>query len=155
MSVDRRGFVYALEPVRSLTAWEIDEIAAELAPLNAEAAAAAQRSAQLQGQFAAARAEVMQQRSGQAALDISGERRAHEYMVQVQRMLQLALIAQREAEDARDAVYKRLVEARKRAESLDKDKEHHAGEHDQKVAKQGYQESDDNWLQRIHWRKSQ
>lgn len=154
MSGDRRGFAYALEPVRSMTAWEIDGIASDLAVLNQAARALQQQCEALAGQFAAARADIIVQRQAQAALDIAGQRRAHDYMLQVQLRLQARLLDLRAAEEERDAMYLRLIDARKFADSLDRDKETQAGEHDQKVAKQGYQLSDDNWLQRIHWRKT-
>ncbi|RSZ56290.1 hypothetical protein HF313_22255 [Massilia atriviolacea] len=154
MSGDRRGFAYALEPVRSMTAWEIDEIASDLAVLNQAARVLQQACDTLAGQFAAVRADIIAQRQAQAALDIGGQRRAHDYMLQVQLQLQAKLVELRAAEEERDAMYLRLIDARKFAESLDRDREAQAGEHDQKVAKQGYQLSDDNWLQRIHWRKN-
>ena len=154
MTLDRRGFSYALEPVRSMTAWEIDGIAAELAPLNAAAAAAAQQVDTLAASLAAVRADAFAQRQAQAILDIDAQRRGHAFMLQVQGQLQQARIALSAAEAERDAVHQRLVQARKFAESLDRDKETQAGEHDQKVAKQDYQLSDDNWLQRMHWRKT-
>jgi hypothetical protein len=154
MTRDRRGFSYALEPVRSMTAWEIDAIAAELAPLNAAAAQARQKVDLLAASFDAARFDAIAQRGPQAVLDIAAQRRAHGFMLQVQRRLREETAALHQAEEERDAAHQRLVQARKFAESLDRDKEAQAGEHDQQVAKQDYQLSDDNWLQRIHWRKT-
>jgi hypothetical protein len=155
MTRDRRGFTYALEAVRSMTAWDIDEIANELATLNAAASAQQKKVDGLSASLAAARAQVIAQRQVQAILDIDAQRLAHAYMLLVQQHLQLESAQLRTVLGERDATYTRLIEARKFADSLDRDKESAADEHDQKMVKQGYQQSDDNWLQRLHWRKSQ
>lgn len=153
MSRDRRGFNYALEPVRSMTQWDIDAIACELAERN-QAVAQQQRLVDgLAANFGAARAAVIAQRQNQAVLDIGAQRVAHGYMLQVQHQLQAGQIELGTLNEARDATWARLVEARKFADSLDRDKEAAAAEHDQRVTKQEYQQSDDNWLMRQHGSK--
>lgn len=152
MSRDRRGFTYALEPVRSMTAWEIDEIALELATQNAALGKQQKETNQLVASLAEARARVVGQRQAQALLDIGAQRNAHAYMLQVQQLLLAAQETLRELSEARDAVWARLVEARKFADSLDRDKDAAGEQHDQRVVKQQYQQSDDNWLQRQHGR---
>lgn len=152
MSRDRRGFTYALEPVRSMTAWEIDEIALELAAHNAALDKQQKETDQLGASLAEARARVAGQRQAQALLDIGAQRIAHAYMQQVQQLLLAAQVALRELKDARDATWARLVDARKFADSLDRDKDAAGEQHDQRVVKHEYQQSDDNWLQRQHGR---
>lgn len=155
MTRDRRGFHYALEAVRSMTAWDIDGIAAELAPLNTAVAAQESRVAALAAGLAAARQAVVAQRQAEARLDISAQRLAHGYLLQAQGRLRHEQQQLRAMTAQRDAVYARLLEARKFADSLERDKESALDEHDRNTAKRSYQESDDNWLQRLHWRNSQ
>lgn len=155
MTRDRRGFTYALEAVRSMTAWNIDEIANELAARSDAARVQQEKVNTLSANFAAARTQVIAQRQAQALLDIGAQRLAHAYMLQVQQLLQKENAQLKTVLDERDATYTRLVDARKFAESLDRDKETAVDEHDRKMVKHSYQQSDDIWLQRLHWRKSQ
>jgi hypothetical protein len=153
MSRDRRGFTYALEPVRSMTAWDIDRIALELAEHNAAVSTQQSRFDQLCARLADARARVIAQRESQALLDIDAQRNAHGFMRQLQLLLLKAQAELLTAQQTRDATLERLVQARKFADSLDRNKETAAAEHDARVAKATYQEADDNWLQRQHGRQ--
>ncbi len=155
MTRDRRGFRYVLQPVLSMTSWEVDQIAHELASHNALVREQEAKVGQLAGALGAARDAVMQQRQSAARLDIDAQRNAHAYMLQVQQLLLVERAALRELEQERDAVHARFVEARKLADGLERDKEAAAAEHDMAVAKRDYQQSDDNWLQRQHWRNPQ
>lgn len=152
MSRDRRGFSYPLEPVRSMTAWEIDAIALELAAHNAALDKQQKETDQLRASLAEARARVAGQRQPLALLDIGAQRIAHAYMLQVQQQLLAAQVALSEKTEARDEAWSRLVVARKFADSLDRDKDEAGRQHDQRVVKHEYQQSDDNWLQRQHGR---
>jgi hypothetical protein len=154
MTRDRRGFTYALEPVRTKTAWEIDQIAGDLARLNAAVNVQQGKVDALAASFAAARSDAIAQRQVQAVMQIDAQRVGHAYMLHVQERLQRETVELRATLHERETVYTQLVEARRFADSLDRNKEAAADEHDQKMVKQGYQQSDDSWLQRLHWRKS-
>ena len=153
MSRDRRGFTYALEPVRSMTDWEIDEIGRELAEQNAAVEKQQREHDRLAAGLADARQRVIAQRQPNTVLDIGAQRIAHGYMLQVQQLLQAAQEDLRGLCQARDASWARLVEARKFADSLSRDKDAAGEQHDQRVVKHDYQQADDNWLQRQHGRK--
>lgn len=152
MTRDRRGFQYALEPVRSLTEWEMNDVARALASINAATDTQQNRVNNLSLCFASARSEVIVQRQNQASLDIDAQRLAHAYMLQVQQQLVTENEKLRHMQRERDETFVRLNDMRKFADSLDRDKESAAEEHDQKVAKQSYQQADDSWLQRFHWK---
>ena len=153
MSRDRRGFAYALEPVRSMTAWEIDEIGRSLAEHNAALDQQQRAHDQFGASLAAARQRVIAQRQPNTVLDIGAPRIAHGYMLQVQQQLQAAQLELHALRQQRDATWARLTEARKFADSLERDKDAAGAQHDQRVVKQQYLQSDDNWLQRQHGRK--
>ncbi len=152
MSGDRRGFHYALEPMRSLAEWDIDALAQECAALTAACERQQWRVDQLQAALTAARGEVAAQRAALAVLHIDAQRRAHAYMGHTQSLLareQIQLDLDRAASDDGHA---RLTQARKFADSLDRDKESAAVRHDDQLRRQAYLEADDNWLQRLHWK---
>ena len=153
MTRDRRGFHYALEPVRSMTEWELNDMARELSALNAAVAAAQMLVDGLSESLATARSNVLAQRETQALLDINAQRVAHAYMVQVQEKLVTEKEQLRNTQQERDAAFDRLNDLRKFAESLDRNKESAIKDHDQKMVKQTYQQADDSWVQRLHWRK--
>ncbi len=154
MSRDRRGFDYALEPMRSITEWDMNDVARELAAQNAAADTQQDKVDQLSQAFAAVRSDVLAQRQTQAALNIDAQRRAHAYMAQVQQHLTAEDAQLQVMQQASDETLARLTALRKFADSLDRNKEAAAEEYDQKVVKQSYLQADDNWLQRIHWRKT-
>ena len=154
MTRDRRGFDYALEPVRSMTEWDMNDVARELGVQNAAADAQQGKVDRLTASFAAARTEVLKQRQSQALLNIDAQRRAHAYMAQVQQHLTEQSAELRSLQQQCDETIVRLNGLRKFADGLDRNKEAAAAEYDQKIEKQGYQLSDDSWLQRLHWRKT-
>ncbi|MES2933118.1 MAG: hypothetical protein V4805_06490 [Pseudomonadota bacterium] len=154
MSRDRRGFDYALEPMRSVTEWEMNDVGRALAGQNAAAAIQENTVNQLLHSFAAARSDVLLQRQMHPVLNIDAQRVAHAYMVQVQQQLvsenaQLHILQQE-----RDETFATLNSLRKFADNLDRNKEMAAKEYDQQIVKQVYQQSDDSWLQRLHWREN-
>lgn len=153
MTRDRRGFQYALEPMRSMTEWEIADLAREYARLNSAVAARLRRVDALSAALAAVRTDVLGQRKTHAVFKIDAQRMAHAYMNQVQQNLLRENAELSQAQQERDACFAQLTNARKFADSLERDKESAAAEHDQKLLRQDYQQSDDNWLQRLHWRK--
>ena len=154
MSRDRRGFDYALEPMRSITEWDMNDVARELAAHNAAVDAQQEKVNQLSNSFAAARSDVLLQRQTQATLNIDAQRLAHGYMAQVQQQLATENAQLHEMQQERDDTLARLNALRKFADSLDRNKETAAEEYDQKIVKQNYLQSDDSWLQRLHWRKT-
>lgn len=155
MTRDRRGFRYALQPVLSMTSWEVDQVARELSAHNAAVGTQQAMVGQLAAALGAARDNVMRQRLSSGRLEIEAQRNAHAYMLQLQQRLLVERAALVELERERDAVHARFVEARKLADGLERDKEAAAAEHDLAVAKREYQQSDDNWLQRQHGRIAQ
>ncbi|MTW06360.1 hypothetical protein, partial [Pseudoduganella ginsengisoli] len=90
MTRDRRGFHYALEPVRQVTDWDIDQIGRELAPLNDAVAGHERKVGGLQQALSAAQSALMAQRRANAVLDVTAQRAAHGYLVQVQQQLAAA-----------------------------------------------------------------
>jgi len=154
MTRDRRGFNYALDPVCRLTEWEMTDIGRALSALNNDVAAQQKKVDALADCFAAARTEVIGQRQQNAILNIDAQRLAHSYMLQVQRQLQAEAGSLRQIEEERDTVLGNLNRVRKFADSLDQNKQKAAAEYDREMAKKEYQQTDDNWLQRMHWRKT-
>lgn len=154
MTRDRRGFSYALETVRSLTDWELNDLVRDLADLNKTTDQQQARVRELSGQFEAVRSAVIAQRQQDGALDIDGQRRAHAYLLQVQQRLIIAQQQLQELETQREALMQKLNGVRKFADSLDKNKAVAAAEHDKKIANQEMILADDNWLQRLHGRST-
>jgi hypothetical protein len=154
MTRDRRGFQYVLDPVRSVTGWKIDELTLDLAQRQVEFDAQQRRVDALQGDFGAARTRLMGQRQSQALLDIGAERSTHDYLDQLQRLLATESARLRELQDACEEVRGALLEARRFADSLERDREAALAEHDLGIARKGFVDADDNWMQRQHWRKS-
>lgn len=154
MSRDRRGFEYALEPMRSITEWDMNDVARELAAQNAAVDAQQEKVTQLSDTLDAARSEVILQRQMQALLSIDTQRVAHAYMAQVHRKLVTENVQLQGMQQERNDTFERLNGLRKFADSLDRNKESAAEEYDQKIVKQAYLQADDSWLQRLHWRKS-
>jgi hypothetical protein len=155
MTSDRRGFDYALEPVCRITGWKIDDLGRDLANHNRKAAAQQAQVDALAAGFAAARAQVIRQRLAESLLDIDAQRLAHAYMQHVQKQLVQERAQLLAMQEERDKVRASLLEARRFADSLERGRQEAAGEHDLAVARQGYLDADDNWMQRLHWRKSQ
>jgi hypothetical protein len=154
MTADRRGFDYALEPVRSLTAWSMNDLVQELAALNAAVHERQHAVDQSTQNVVAARADLLRQRQQQALLDIAAQRRAHAYLDHVQHRLTQETTELQSAHDQRDAVLTQLHRLRKFADGLDRDKAAVAVEHDQKIAREQFLQADESWMQRMHWRKS-
>lgn len=154
MTRDRRGFTYALEPVRSLTDWELNDLVRDLADLNKATDLQQARVHELSGQFEAVRSAVIAQRQQNGVLDIDGQRRAHVYLLQVQQQLVIAQQQLHELEAQRETLMQKLNSVRKFADSLDKNKAAAAAEHDKKIANQETALADDNWLQRLHGRST-
>jgi hypothetical protein len=154
MTRDRRGFQYALDPVRSVTGWKIDELTLELARRQGEADVQQRRVHALDGDFKSGRARLMAQRQSQAVLDVGAERGAHAYLIQLQQLLASESGRLRELEDASEETRTALLEARRFADSLERDRDTALAEHDLGVARKGFVDADDNWMQRQHWRKS-
>ena len=154
MTRDRRGFQYALDPVRSVTGWKIDELTLDMARCQAEADAQQRRVDALDGDFRAGRARLMAQRTSQALLDIGAERGAHDWLIRLQQQLAAETARLRELQAACEEVRSALLEARRFADSLERDRDAALAEHDLGVARKGFVDADDNWMQRQHWRKS-
>jgi chromosome segregation ATPase len=152
MTRGRRGFHYALDPVRSLTEWELNDIVRELADLNAEVNAQQSEVKRLSAAFDSTRSQAMQQMQSRDALDIQAQRLAHAYMLELKRQLLTANGKLREKQQERDTVLEKLTQLRKYADNLDQDKDSECKKFDDKAARQGYVEADDNWLQRTHWK---
>ena len=153
MTRDRRGFAYALEPVRSVTAWNIDELARELVRHHALAAELEREADGLAAALGAARAQALAQRANHLRLDVGAQRLAHVYMVQVQQQLVAAQLKRDEARAERDRVQEQLTQARRFGDSLERDRDNALAEHDSHMAKLGYRQTDDIWLQRLHWKE--
>jgi uncharacterized protein YdiU (UPF0061 family) len=153
MSGERQGFRYPLEPLRNLTQWNLDDLARELATLNSAIDTQKEQVQLLTGKFASARDEVISQRQAQTLLNINAQRLAHAYLTQVQRQLAKEREQLRGMLKQRDEMFARLNELRKFSESLSRDRETAVEEYDQKIVKQGYEEADESWLQRLNWRK--
>jgi flagellar biosynthesis chaperone FliJ len=154
MTRDRRGFQYALDPVRSVTGWKIDELTLDLARCQVEVDTQQRRVDALDGNFRAGRARLMAQRASQALLDIGAERSAHDWLIQLQQQLAAEAARLRELQQACEEVRGALLEARRFADSLERDRDAALAEHDRGVARKGFVDADDNWSQRQHWRKS-
>ncbi|MGZ3182499.1 MAG: hypothetical protein ACXU8N_08670 [Telluria sp.] len=154
MTRDRRGFRYPLEPVRALTGWKIDELVLHLAEHNLRVDQQERAVGTLQGGLAAAQAQVVAQRQAQALLDIDAQRFAHAYLVQVQARLAAARTELDTLVAARDTVLASLAEARRYADSLDRDRAAEAADFDRAAARKAFLDADDHWMQRQHWRNT-
>lgn len=154
MTRDRRGFEYALEPLRNVTDWDMTDAAVELAAQNVEVNSQQNKVTKLSTSLSLARSEVISQRQYQTVLHINVQRLAHAYMLQIQKTLILATRQLTNIEKERDKTLYRLNELRKLAESLDRNKEQAVEEYDQSMTKLMAQQADDNWLQRLHQKKA-
>jgi hypothetical protein len=153
MTTERKGFTYPLEPVRSLTDWNVNDLGRELAAINRTIDEQRSQLDASSAQFAAARAEVMRQRDTQLLLNVGTQRVAHNYLIEVQRQLQAHKQRLQEMMMQREELFTRLTELRKFSESLDRNRESLVEEHDRKIVKQSYEQADESWLQRLKWRK--
>ncbi|MFZ6765892.1 hypothetical protein ACO0LM_02320 [Undibacterium sp. Di26W] len=154
MTKDRRGFHYALDPVLKKTEWEMNDLFQDLAEHNAKVNQQQLKVDSLDQAIASARMELMKQRQHAAIINIDAQRMAHNYLLQIQRQQKEESIQLQELIATRDEVQLKLNEVRKFVDNLEKNKEAVGNEFDQDAAKKEYQLSDDNWLQRMHWRKS-
>ncbi|MFZ6756293.1 hypothetical protein ACO0K9_03670 [Undibacterium sp. Ji50W] len=154
MTKDRRGFHYALDPVLKKTEWEMNDLFQDLAEHNAKVNQQQLKVDSLDQAIASARMDLMKQRQHAAIINIDAQRMAHNYMLQIQRQQKEESIQLREFVVTRDEAQLKLNEVRKFVDNLEKNKEVVGNEFDQEAAKKEYQLSDDNWLQRMHWRKS-
>lgn len=153
MTRDRRGFHYALDPVRSVTGWKIDELTLELARRQGELDACRRKADALDAEFSAARARLMAQRAAAALLDVAAERSAHAYLRSVGQQLAAATAELQAVQQQYDEVRAALLEARRFADSLERDRDSALAEHDLGVARRAFADADDHWMQRQHWRK--
>ncbi|MFZ6659032.1 hypothetical protein [Undibacterium sp. TJN19] len=152
MTKDRRGFHYALEPVLKMTEWEMNDLFQDLSEHNVRVDLQQEKVDHLNNAIASARKELVSQRQRSSLINIDAQRRAHNYLLQVQGQCQTENSHLERVIKDRDEVQMRLNEIRKFADSLEKNKETVGHEFDQETAKKGYQLSDDNWLQRMHWK---
>ena len=154
MTRDRRGFRYALDPVRSVTGWKVDGLMLDLARHQESHDACRQGVDRLAAEFAAARTRVLAQRALNARLDVAAQRSAHAYLLQVQARLAVASAELEELRRQCDGVRAELLEARRYADSLDRDRDAALVDHDLASARRGFVVADDDWMQRQHWRKT-
>jgi hypothetical protein len=152
MTRDRRGFRYALDGVRSVTRWKIDDLTLELARRQGEADDQQKRVDGLAGEFRAARTQLLDRRAARAPLDIGAERGAHAYLVRLQQALAAASAELRTLRERCDATRAALLEARRFADSLERDRDAALAEHDLAVARRLFAAADDDWMQRQHGR---
>ena len=154
MTRDRRGFQYALDGVRSLTGWKVDELTLDLARSQGEVDVQQGRVDALAAEFRAARTRLMGQRQVHAILDIGAEHGAHVYLVRVQQALAGESAQLRVLQEQADTVRAALLEARRFADSLERDRESALAEHDLTAARLYFADADDSWMQRQHGRKT-
>jgi hypothetical protein len=152
MTRDRRGFRYALDGVRSVTGWKIDELTLELAQRQGEADAQQARVDALTNEFRTARTGLLARRGSQALLDVGAERGAYAYLVRLQQTLAAAAGELRALNARCDETRAALLEARRFADSLERDREAALAEHDLAMARRLFADADDNWMQRQHGR---
>ncbi|WP_374358257.1 hypothetical protein [Chitinimonas sp.] len=154
MSRDRRGFHYALEPVRSKTGWELDQAISELARINQAQAAQARQLDTLHQGYAQARAAAQAQRVQNAALHIDAQRLAYGYMSQLKQQLVMAQQQLSELEQEQTEAMDQLNRLRRFADNLDRHRDEAGREHDLHLAKQASLQADDAWLQRNYRKKT-
>jgi hypothetical protein len=152
MTRDRRGFRYALDGVRSVTGWKIDELTLELALRQGDSDAQQGRVDALAGEFRTARTQLLARRQAQALLDIGAERGAYAYLVRLQQTLAAASNELRRLQELRDETRAALLEARRFADSLERDREAALAEHDLAMARRQFADADDHWMQRQYGR---
>lgn len=152
MSRDRRAFRFALQPVYTSAQWKIDEILALNAGLRQALALLESQAAELATAIVRSGSELLASEGSAGLIDIDARRRANGYLVHLrtrQASLEPELSAARQAWD--DGVA-RLRLARQFAEGLERHREAALSEHDETIARQGYQSASDDWLQRMQWR---
>lgn len=154
MTRDRRGFAYPLEPMSRMTDWQILDTGTQLADASEQVEMQQATVERLQAEFAAARAKILEQRQHDRLLDISGQKMAHSYIQQIQQRLATERATLGKLRAARDRIAAAMQQLRKLADSLEEHRTELEREHDQAIAKRHYQEADENWLQRTHWRKN-
>ncbi|WP_332879671.1 hypothetical protein [Massilia sp. S19_KUP03_FR1] len=154
MTRDRRGFEYALDGVRRLTGWKVDELTLDLARSQGEVALQQGRVDALDRELRAASTRLMGQRQVDAILDIGAERSAHVYLIRVQQALGSESAQLRILQEQMETVRAALLESRRFADSLDRDRDSALAEHDLTVARLYFAAADDSWMQRQHGRKT-
>lgn len=153
MTRERRGFRYALDGVRSVTGWKVDELTLDLAHCQGEVDAQQGRVDTLTSQFTAGRRRLMTQRQAQAVLDAGAERGTHLYLMQLQHSLAVESARLQALSAHCDSVRSALLEARRLADSLEQHRDSALAEYDLVLARLQYAEADDSWMQRQHGRK--
>lgn len=148
MTRDRRGFNYALDGVRSVTRWKIDALTLELAERQGEADDQQRRVDALTGEFRTGRTQLLARREDRATLDIGAERGAHAYLVRLQQAIAAATAELRTLHERCDETRAALLEARRFADSLERDRDAALAEHDLALARRLFADADDNWMQR-------
>jgi hypothetical protein len=147
MTIDRRGFEYALEPVRTYTDWDITNASLDLARQNNLVNAQHRIVNQLSDSLHIVQSRVTAQRQTHSLIDISAQRLAHAYMVQLQTSIAKENATLEKIKTERDEIELKLSSLRKFAESLNQDRKTALAAHDLSVNKLVMQVADDNWLQ--------
>lgn len=150
MSVDLRGFVYALEPLRRKQQWQLeaaqrrlgqaqaahDEAQAALTELQAALAAVAQRGSCIEG----GRVDPVQQQRKLA------------YLIEMRGRIDAQQTLLEQAATARDGARAACLAAQQRCEALARHREHHEAQYRVEELARQASESDRDWLARSTWR---
>ncbi len=155
MKPEPRGFRYALQPLRSKTDWDLQDLQQTLADLHRKIDASRQAIAECQGQLSAASAELAQQSAESQIMYADRQNNAQNYIAQLSVRLRNWRKELRELEKQRDAAVAELHRLQKFADGLDDNRDDDMKEYAKTLDKADIVEADDAWLRGMKWRKPQ
>lgn len=150
MSVDMRGFVYALEPLRRKQQWQLEAAQRRLGQAQTAHEAAQAALTELQAALAGVAQEASGARGGR--VDPVMHQRTLAYLIDLRGRIDAQQAVLEQAGAARDAARAACLAAQQRCEALTRHRERHQDQyHAEELARQA-SESDRDWLARSAWR---
>jgi flagellar export protein FliJ len=150
MSVDMRGFVYALEPLRRKQQWQLEAAQRRLGQAQAAHDAAQAALTELQAVLAG-----VAQGAGRAAdgrVDPAQHQRTLAYLIDMRGRIDAQQAVLEQTAAARDAARADCLVAQQRCEALARHREQHQDEYRAEELARQASETDRDWLARSAWR---
>lgn len=149
-----RGFRYALEPLRQVTAWDIDQLRLDHATALLALEQATAQAKSIGTEFDATLAHLRKPQTEGLLVGLGFQQACHAYLAQLQKQSDEASAEVKRCQHAVNAIGERLADQRNRAEGLDRDRARASGEHALAIARREQVLADDYWFQRQHWRST-
>jgi len=152
MSVDLRGFVYALEPLRRKQQWQLE--AAQRSLGQAQAAHDAEQEALSRLQAALESVAQGASRAAVSRLDPMQHQRTLAYLIEMRGRLDAQELILQKAGALRDAARAACLALQQRCEALERHREQHQAQYRETEMARQASEADRDWLARSAWRSS-